>query len=116
MSLETCERCCEWVHDNEDKSPLTVADSYSKMMAYVLRHEFHMSKGAAKAFVDEACCGNWERMHETNAEKALGAKDYAELLRGDVWYCSDRWSWDRVIRVQWLYKRLRDRVEEEVCE
>lgn len=113
MSVDVCEKCCEWVHDCEDKSPLSVADSYPNMMCYVLKHKFLMTKSSAKEFVSEACYGNWERLHETSAEKVLDAGQYASVLRDEVWYCSDRWSWDRVIRVQWLYKRLLERVQRE---
>lgn len=103
---ELCRYCCEWVHDQEDKSPLAVAESYPKMMRKVLRDRFHMSKKAAQSFIDDACCGNWERMHETHIEKQVDVKEYVEALVDDVWYSSDRWSWDRVIRIQWFYKRI----------
>lgn len=32
MSVDVCEKCCEWVHDCKDMSPLSIADSYPKMM------------------------------------------------------------------------------------
>lgn len=105
---DTCAICCEWVSSCEGKSPRHVCDTYPKMMRKVLKAEFGMPKKAAEHFIEYACYGNWTRLHLTDAERQLKAKDYAELLIGDVWYCSDRWSWDRVLRIQWLYMRLRD--------
>lgn len=107
--FDTCSWCCEWVHEMEGKSPTAIRDAYPMMMRKVLVKEFCMSKRAAKNFISEACVGNWERLHETSVEKVVDAATYARELVSDIWYCSDRWSWDRLIRVQWLYKRLDDR-------
>lgn len=107
--FDVCRWCCEWHSEMEGKSPFVVRDAYPRMMRKVLRHEFHMSKRAAKDFVEDACQGNWERLHETGTERRVIAEEFAAELLSEVWYCSDRWSWDRVLRVQWLYKRLEDR-------
>ena len=107
---ELCAYCCEWRHEHENKSPQTICDDYPKMMRRVLKVWFHMPKKAAKTFIDGACRGNWERLHLTAMEKAASAESYADEILGEVWYCSDRWSWDRVMRIQWLYQRLRDKV------
>ena len=109
--VDICEVCCTWVRENRDTSPATIASTYPKMMQAVLMEKFHMSKKAAKCFVREACSGNWDKIHETRLEKELDAETLADALVSDVWYCSDRWSWDRVMRVQWLYMRVNDRCE-----
>lgn len=108
--FDTCGHCCKWCGDMDGKSPATVRDTYPRMMRKVLGHEFHMGKKAAKEFIQYACDCNWDRIHETGAEGMLKAEDYAEFLVDEVWYFSDRWSWDRVLRAQWAYKRLCDRV------
>lgn len=111
--FDLCGYCCNWVHAMEGKSPATVRDAYPKMMRKVLKERFDMPKKAAKRFIAEACDGNWERLHETAMEKSSYASDYAEKVLGDVWYCSDRWSYDRVLRIQWFYKRLCDRIRDD---
>lgn len=107
--FDLCSYCCQWANGLEGKSPLTVRDAYPKMMRKVLKERFGMPKEAAKRFIAEACEGNWERLHETGVEKDVEAESYADMLIGDVWYCSDRWSWDRVLRIQWAYRRLVDK-------
>ena len=109
--FDLCGYCCKWVSELDGKSPATVREAYPKMMRKVLKERFGMPKKAAKLFIDDACWGNFDKMHETRIEKHAEAEFYAEELRDEVWYCSDRWSWDRVIRVQWLYRRLVDRCE-----
>lgn len=108
--FDVCKHCCEWFTETEGKSPATVRDTYPKMMRKVLTHVFGMSKESAKDFVKNTCQGNWERLHETSVEKTLKAEDYADNLRWDIFYFSDRWSWDRVLRAQWSYQRICDRL------
>ena len=109
--FDLCGYCCAWVHKNRSKSPEYVAGSYPKMMRKVLTKGFGLTKKVADDLIDCMCRGNCERMHETHVEKRASAITYADELLNDVFYCSDRWSWDRVVRIQWLYQRLRDRVE-----
>ena len=111
--FDLCEYCCAWVSDMREKSPATVRDAYPRMMRTVLKAGFHMGKRASRGFIEDACCGNWLKLHETDVEREADAEAYMRMLIRDVWYCSDRWSWDRVLRVQWLYRRLRDRCREE---
>lgn len=109
MSKDVCSHCCKWASEHEDANPLAVRDDYPSMMRVVLRHKFGMTKGAANEFIESACEGNWAKIYETDVERSTDAEDYAEMICGDVFYCSDRWSWDRVLRIQWLYRRLVDR-------
>ena len=103
---------CAWVNSYTDSvDPFAVRDGYPRMMHHVLEVAFEMDKAAAKMFVHQACLGNWERLHETRIEQYATAKDYAKALLNDIFYCSDRWTWDRVLRIQWLYQRLKHRVD-----
>ena len=106
--FDICDYVCGWVHDNRGKSPKRVCDEYPEMMRKVLE-SFLIGSEAADEFIKCACAGNWERMHLTSLEMWINADTFANVLLDEVWYCSDRWSWDRVIRVQWLYRRLVDR-------
>lgn len=105
-NFDVCDYCCEWVGDHRGAEPTSVMEDYPKMMRKVLRHEFGLSKSAAKEFVDTACEGNWLKLHETDVEKDADSELYARMILDDVHYCSDRWGYDRVLRIQWLYRRL----------
>ena len=106
---ELCDYVCKWINKHRGKSPAKIRDDYPKMMRRVLTVWFLMSKDAAKSFIDGACVGNWERLHLTSVEKVLDADVFADELLDDLWYSSDRWSWDRVLRIQWLYQRVIER-------
>lgn len=109
--FDLCGYCCEWISTVSGKSPVDIADTYPRMMRKVLKHRFGFGKSSAKEFIRSACYGNWTRLHETDMEKVASASDYANYLLDEVFYCSDRWSWDRVFRVQWIYRRLLDRID-----
>lgn len=107
---DVCDLCCTWYEDHKFLSPKDIVQDYPSLMEYILIKKFNFSKEAASKFINDACMGNWDRLHETTIEKTISAETYADQLIGDIHYCSDRWTWDRVIRVQWLYKRLKNRV------
>ena len=106
---ELCDYVCKWVNNHRGKSPAKIRDDYPKMMRRVLTVWFLMPKDAAKDFIKGACIGNWERLHMTSIENRISAEWFADELLDDLWYSSDRWSWDRVLRIQWLYRRLVDK-------
>lgn len=103
---DVCDYCCGWVHDHREAMPAEVAKDYQPMMACVLWVEFGVPEAAAETFIGDACAGNWERLHLTDPEKHIDAAGWAEMLLDEVFYFSDRWSWDRVLRAQWLYRQL----------
>lgn len=115
--IEVCDMCCRWVEDMRGQDAGSVAATYPGVMRRVLVNVFGMSVSCSADFVKNACFGNWERFHETDHDRELKAKDFASMLLDDMFYCSDRWSWDRVIRIQWLYqmtvRRLRFSKEED---
>ena len=115
MSWDVTDHMYGWAKDGCGKSPSEVCHGYPKMMRKVLRREFGMTKDGADLFLGSCCEGNWDRLHETGPEGSLTAAQYADDLLGLVEYASDRLSWDRVLRIQWLYMRLRDRVGETGC-
>lgn len=105
--------CSEWIKKNKNESPETIADEYPKLMIQVLNIVFGLNENAAKLFIKSACFGNWDRLHPTGIEKQVSAEIIATALTNDILYCSDRWSWDRVLRIQWLYQILKIKNEEE---
>ena len=104
--FDACDYCCKWVARHKGTEPAEVMADYPKMMCKVLRHKFGLSKSAAKVFVRTACEGNWLKLHETDVEKHVGSDVYAEMILGELFYISDRISFDRILRVQWLYQGL----------
>ena len=62
---------------------------------------------------DELVVGNWERLHMTDAERERTAAEWLEQLRPEVFYCSDRWTIDRLTRCHWLFRAYKRAAERE---
>ena len=67
---------------------------------------------ARDAMWNELVSGNWERLHLTKAEKMVRPEQWLEAFRWDCWYCSDRWSLDRLMRCHWLWRNFASAREE----
>lgn len=70
----------------------------------VLRLLGPFPKKARRCLWDGLVAGNWERIHLSYDERAQSPRHWLEELRWEVWYCSDRWSIDRLTRRHWLYR------------
>lgn len=46
---------------------------------------------------------NWEKLHENSIEEDMPANEVLNQFFGEVDYCSDRMSLDRLFRCHWLY-------------
>ena len=62
-------------------------------------------KNARKQLWEGLVNGNWKRLWLTDDEKAMGADYWLSELDADVFYCSDRWTIDRLTRCHWLYRQ-----------
>jgi hypothetical protein len=54
---------------------------------------------------------NWEKLHETEDDKAMSLKDLRKHFYNDIFYCSDRMCMDRLMRIHWLYWRIIERIK-----
>lgn len=59
---------------------------------------------ARRILWDELALGNWNHLHPTKDEQRWTPEEWLGELRADVFYCSDRWSLDRLTRCHWLYR------------
>lgn len=62
---------------------------------------------------DELAAGNWKHFHQLEDELKKDARHWARDFGGDVLYCSDRWSIDRITRCHWTYRQLMDALRAE---
>ena len=124
LGLDICYSCIVFLRDyknpdfymeENDSAPYYIyndkfIDNYKRLMRRILIVKFKLY-GDLDNFIERAAYGNWEHFHETKEEKEKSFEELFEHLCHEISYCSDRWSWDRVIRVNWLYQRLKDRME-----
>lgn len=107
---EVCERCSNfsYKYDEAPRDYTQMMLDYEKLMLFVLKKEFGINRKAAKGVIEALGWGNWEHLALTEEEETTTLEDMAEHLRGDIFYCQDRWTWDRVLRINWLYLRLKN--------
>ena len=59
---------------------------------------------------EELAVGCWKRLWPTDEEKERTAGEWLREFAGDVFYCSDRWSLDRLARCHWAWRRYMEAV------
>lgn len=75
------------------------------------KYNYNMSRKQALRLCDSLGYGNWQKIWLAPEEEAESTEDLCRVLIGDVFYCSDRMSWDRLARINWQYLRLLKRLE-----
>lgn len=81
-----------------------VEDRWHKTFSLVLAYLGPFPRDTRNYLWKELVNGNWELLHVTDEERLKPPEYWLERLKGDVWYCSDRWSLDRLTRCHWLYR------------
>ena len=103
-----CHKCWLFTNKYEDKEldfELFKSD-YTKLLAYVLKRWFKVGSSAAAGIINGLGCGNWEHLWETEDEKMQTDQEIVNYICKNIYYCGDRWSWDRVLRINWEFRRL----------
>lgn len=105
---ECCLLCCEnankWREKPFDKKMLT---DYRLCINKVMRTFFNIqTQNIIDDFIDSCGFGNWERFWVNENEKDKTIDEWAQDLWVEVLYCSDRWTWDRLIRTNWIFQRV----------
>lgn len=98
-----------------------ILDKYPKMFNAICIYNFKLPNRIRNDLFDNLCKGNWEHLWETEEEKKMTIAELCYELRGEVFYCSDRMSWDRLCRIHWIWQRIARRlwfieIEKELAE
>lgn len=89
-----------------------ILDKYPKMFDAICIYNFKLPNRIRNDLFDNLCKGNWEHLWETEEEKKMTIAELCYELRGEVFYCSDRMSWDRLCRIHWIWQRIARRLWE----
>ena len=94
------------------KDQQEILDKYPKMFEAICIYNFKLPNRIRNDLFDNLCKGNWEHLWETEEEKKMTIAELCYELRGEVFYCSDRMSWDRLCRIHWIWQRIAHRLWE----
>ena len=87
-----------------------IVREYPKMFDAICIYNFKLPNRIRNDLFDNLCKGNWEHLWETEEEKKMTIAELCYELRGEVFYCSDRMSWDRLCRIHWIWQRIARRL------
>lgn len=93
-----------------------ILDKYPEMFNAICVYCFKLPKRIREDLFDNLVRGNWINLWETEEEKKMTIAELCVTLRGEVFYCSDRMSWDRLCRIHWLWQRIQYRLRNEKIE
>lgn len=93
---------CRYI-DGGDCTPEGVEDHWHRAFCCIAKY-LGFNRATRKVLWEDLVYGNWKRLHLTDEEMAKTSNDWLNELRGDVFYCSDRWCLDRLTRCHWLYR------------
>lgn len=103
-SNSICKSCMKFCREYENEHSDVKAISrdwhniFNKVCGYL-----GIGKGSTKVLWTNMCCGNWDHLHQTDSEKNNTSDDWFKKFCWDLFYCSDRWTVDRLMRVHWYY-------------
>ena len=102
---ETLDRCmglCRYI--GGESTPRGIESRWHHIFNLVLR-DFGVPGRVRTWMWCDLANGNWEHMHLTNEEQLKTADEWLDDFEGDVFYCSDRWSLDRLTRCHWQFRQ-----------
>lgn len=99
---------CRYIKDaGTSCNPKSVEEMWHRTFCCAAR-ELGFNRATRRILWEELVGGNWARLHRTIEEDDYSVERWLKLLRDDVFYCSDRWSLDRLTRCHWLFRRYMD--------
>ena len=87
-----------------------ILDKYPEIFNAICVYCFKLPKRIRKDLFDNLVKGNWKHLWEMDEEKKMTIAELCKQLKWDVFYCSDRMSWDRLCRIHWNWQRIKDRL------
>ena len=87
-----------------------ILDKYPEIFNVICIYCFKLPKRIREDLFDNLVRSNWVHLWETDEEKKMTIAELCEQLKWDVFYCSDRMSWDRLCRIHWSWQRIKDRL------
>ena len=96
---------CRYI-ERGDCDPQKVEEHWHRTFNCVAKY-LGFNRATRKVIWEGLVVGNWERLHQTEEEGRMTADEWLEKLRGQCWYCSDRWSLDRLTRCHWIYRQYK---------
>ncbi len=98
--------------EKTDEVVMALLNEYREIICPALcKYNFKLSRRQSLLLCDTLGQGNWKKMWLTPEEEAESTEKICQAFIWDIFYCSDRISWDRLTRINWQYQRLLKRMK-----
>ena len=94
---------CKYVNEG-NRNPRSIVERWRDVFNCVLR-DLGFPKKTRDTMWYGLANGNWKRLHTTEEEDSYTSEKWLETLKDDVFYCSDRYSLDRLMRCHWYFRQ-----------
>lgn len=94
-------------YEKQHNNAQAVTDDWRKVFVSVCKH-LGINRKSANVLFEDMCFGNWDHLHKTDEEREFTADIWFEKFIYDMFYCSDRWSVDRLMRCHWYFRQWLD--------
>lgn len=94
---------CEFVRtiDKSEINPLDVRDEFVATVNSICEYLGYGKIG--RLLVSDMYYGGWVKINPDAIELEHSPDYWRVTLKNDMLYCSDRWSWGRLLRCVWAY-------------
>lgn len=108
LGIKICDECGNFADDcggsYSDVDVSKVVDSWHEIFVHVCYY-LDIDFKSAEVLWKNLAWGNWEHLHKTEEEEQYSEKEWFKKFVSDVFYCSDRWSLDRLERCHWQFRQ-----------
>lgn len=111
LTLNTMDKCVSLTRYCKGNVTVSGVEARWRAVFTQVCRSFGMNKAAIRLMWEELAYGNWEHLHQTDNERSMDADWWLTEFRSDVFYCSDRWSLDRLMRCHWKFRQWKRKVE-----
>lgn len=94
---------CKYVNEG-NRNPRSIVERWRNVFNCVLR-DLGFPKKTRDTMWYGLANGNWERLHTTEEEDTYTPEKWLQELTGNVFYCSDRYTLDRLTRCHWTFRQ-----------
>lgn len=105
-SSRLCSRCCsiKYIYEGSPEKVAEITIAWYKCFIKICK-KFNINRRGANLLFRHMCVGNWKKIHLTTEEYEMTANEWLDIFLNDLFYCSDRWSVDRLMRVHWAFRQ-----------
>ncbi len=101
------EQCCKlscYIREHHDLANDELTNRW-KSAFFLIAKRMGFNKEGRRYLWEQLAEGNWEHLHQTKEENMWSRAKWLDNFASDLWYCSDRMSFDRLTRLHWQYRQ-----------